>query len=205
MKAAPDADPMDGRRRPIRAHSKFGLELGLAFPMVSSVSTSKVSRFQLVLLASSPYRQSSMRPALLLQLLLVVLTVRDGYPSFSCECNPRKCPRANCTQADLDPCTCCPVCVKREGERCGGQSGVEGTCGNGLKCALRPGSVFGWERAGVCEPGELHWSSFLCYTLEQHTAYIDSTMVLYAKFITFVYNISSPWVFYGNYKDVIST
>lgn len=124
------------------------------------MSSSKVQHFQLRLLTSSSPRQSSMRHALLLQLILVVLAVpQDGSPH--CRCNALNCPEANCTQKGIDPCTCCPVCLKGEGERCGGHSDAEGFCGQGLHCALRHGSVFGWEKAGVCEQGELHRPVFL--------------------------------------------
>ena len=117
----------------------------------------RLPRFHLTLLACIHLRQKDLRLTLLLQLLTVLLAI-PGDSSLVCQCDPQNCPETNCTEADIDPCTCCPVCVtvnKGVGERCGGLSNAEGSCDSDLICALRPGSVFGEDRAGVCESGEL--------------------------------------------------
>lgn len=124
--------------------------------MAATAITFRLPQFRLTLLACIHLHQN-LRLTLLLQLLTVVLAIRDS--SLGCQCDPQNCPETtNCTEMDIDPCTCCPVCVtvnKGVGERCGGSSNAEGSCGSGLTCALRPGSVFGQARAGVCESGEL--------------------------------------------------
>lgn len=133
--------------------------------MIASVSRFILRFFQLIWFARSATLQDCVSPALLLKLLMVLLVVHQNS-SFPCQCDPLNCPETNCTDADIDPCTCCPVCVKDVGERCGGRSNAEGSCGQDLTCALRPGSVLGREKAGICEPGELLSQPSSCCTVQ---------------------------------------
>ncbi|KAK6047998.1 hypothetical protein COOONC_14497 [Cooperia oncophora] len=41
------------------------------------------------------------------------------------------CQEPQCEHTVLDQCGCCPVCVRQEGERCGGDAGV---CAAHLRC-----------------------------------------------------------------------
>lgn len=41
----------------------------------------------------------------------------------------------------LEPCGCCKVCAKAEGEQCGGPFGISGECGEGLRCEVEKQDV----------------------------------------------------------------
>ncbi|XP_064389553.1 spondin-1-like isoform X2 [Halichondria panicea] len=54
-------------------------------------------------------------------------------------------------QRILDPkCGCCPVCPKKELERCGGETNDQ--CETGLICRYRSGNILGIHKTGMCEP-----------------------------------------------------
>eukprot|EP00731_Ephydatia_muelleri_P039215 Em1222g1a len=76
-------------------------------------------------------------------MIIAYITVGSGYET-------------TCKVADAivyDDCGCCPECGKLEGELCGGNANVGGTCGPGLYCSYRLGTVLGSQRMGKCEPG----------------------------------------------------
>lgn len=54
------------------------------------------------------------------------------------DCREVKCtPPTNCKAGLVpDPCNCCELCAKVEGETCGGRWNLEGTCADGLKCVV---------------------------------------------------------------------
>ncbi|KAG8224732.1 hypothetical protein J437_LFUL006450 [Ladona fulva] len=51
-----------------------------------------------------------------------------------CSKKPLKCPYG----IAKDVCGCCDVCANGVGEECGGESGILGRCGKGLRCDRRP-------------------------------------------------------------------
>eukprot|EP00731_Ephydatia_muelleri_P019946 Em0012g771a len=70
-------------------------------------------------------------------------------------CDPDACLPPSCKVPDAivyDDCGCCPECGKLEGELCGGNANVGGTCAPGLYCSYRLGTVLGSQRMGKCEP-----------------------------------------------------
>uniref|UniRef100_A0A224X881 Putative venom gland protein n=1 Tax=Megacormus gertschi TaxID=1843536 RepID=A0A224X881_9SCOR len=74
-------------------------------------------------------------------------------PTKHCPPRPTSCPLGYTT----DPCGCCPLCYKVEGEGCGGPWQVGGVCGEGLRCEKGVDSdpddyMYANHMAGVCEP-----------------------------------------------------
>ena len=64
-----------------------------------------------------------------------------------------------------DACGCCDVCIRMEGETCGGVESSEGSCDKGLTCKIRhPHSYKNImlpedSKVGKCEPGNIsEWS-----------------------------------------------
>ncbi|XP_036140141.1 uncharacterized protein LOC105834238 isoform X2 [Monomorium pharaonis] len=80
-----------------------------------------------------------MRAALLLLGGIVVLSLAVAR-ALSCVCSPLECDVL--TDEDCpggltwDPCRCCKVCARVEGEACGGLFGFSGTCAIGLQCVI---------------------------------------------------------------------
>lgn len=61
--------------------------------------------------------------------------------AFSCVCSPSECEdisKDDCPGGGTvwDPCRCCRVCARIEGEPCGGPHGFYGTCADGLDCIV---------------------------------------------------------------------
>ncbi|XP_078579723.1 venom protein 302-like [Branchiostoma floridae x Branchiostoma japonicum] len=70
---------------------------------------------------------------------IVLLGMVHGLAALSCiVCSERECekPRGCKKGTALDVCGCCEVCVKLEGETCGGLWGLDGTCAKGLTCVI---------------------------------------------------------------------
>ncbi|XP_015599676.1 cysteine-rich motor neuron 1 protein [Cephus cinctus] len=71
---------------------------------------------------------------------IVVLSVAVAR-ALSCVCSPLECDLL--TDEDCpggltwDPCKCCKVCARVEGEPCGGLFGFSGSCAVGLQCVIR--------------------------------------------------------------------
>ncbi|KAL0114365.1 hypothetical protein PUN28_011552 [Cardiocondyla obscurior] len=80
-----------------------------------------------------------MRAPLLLLGGIVVLSLAVAR-ALSCVCSPLECDVL--TDEDCpggltwDPCRCCKVCARVEGEPCGGLFGFSGTCAVGLQCVI---------------------------------------------------------------------
>nr|XP_033341457.1 cysteine-rich motor neuron 1 protein isoform X2 [Megalopta genalis] len=81
-----------------------------------------------------------MRASLLLLGGIVVLSVAVAR-ALSCVCSPLECDVL--TDEDCpggltsDPCGCCKVCARVEGEPCGGLFGFSGSCADGLQCVIK--------------------------------------------------------------------
>ncbi|KAL6427343.1 hypothetical protein ACFW04_008719 [Cataglyphis niger] len=80
-----------------------------------------------------------MRAPLLLLGGIVVLSLAVAR-ALSCVCSPLECDVL--TDEDCpggltwDPCRCCKVCARVEGEPCGGLFGFSGSCAVGLQCVI---------------------------------------------------------------------
>ncbi|XP_018008457.1 single insulin-like growth factor-binding domain protein-1 [Hyalella azteca] len=74
--------------------------------------------------------------------LLVAASVICAAEALSCSyCRRWECPvspRSCHWGTGLDLCQCCPICLQGPGERCGGPSASDGTCGTGLWCQPDP-------------------------------------------------------------------
>ncbi|XP_023318137.1 insulin-like growth factor-binding protein 2 isoform X2 [Trichogramma pretiosum] len=81
-----------------------------------------------------------MRVSLLLLGGIVVLSVTVAR-ALSCVCSPLECDPitlADCPDGlTWDPCKCCKVCARVEGEPCGGLFGFSGKCAAGLQCLIK--------------------------------------------------------------------
>ncbi|XP_076391425.1 crimpy isoform X2 [Megachile rotundata] len=81
-----------------------------------------------------------MRSSLLLLGGIVVFSVAVAR-ALSCVCAPLECDVL--TDEDCpggltwDPCKCCKVCARVEGEPCGGLFGFSGSCADGLQCVIK--------------------------------------------------------------------
>ncbi|XP_054005663.1 cysteine-rich motor neuron 1 protein isoform X2 [Hylaeus anthracinus] len=81
-----------------------------------------------------------MRASLLLLGGIVVLSIAVAR-ALSCVCSPLECDIL--TDEDCpggltwDPCKCCKVCARVEGEPCGGLFGFSGSCADGLQCVIK--------------------------------------------------------------------
>ncbi|XP_043281699.1 cysteine-rich motor neuron 1 protein-like isoform X2 [Venturia canescens] len=81
-----------------------------------------------------------MRVPLVLLSGIVVLSVAVAR-ALSCVCSPLECDVL--TEDDCpggltwDPCQCCKVCARVEGEPCGGLFGFSGSCAPGLQCVIK--------------------------------------------------------------------
>ncbi|XP_015432920.1 PREDICTED: cysteine-rich motor neuron 1 protein [Dufourea novaeangliae] len=81
-----------------------------------------------------------MRASLLLLGGIVVFSVAVAR-ALSCVCSPLECDVL--TDEDCpgglvsDPCGCCKVCARVEGEPCGGLFGFSGSCADGLQCVIK--------------------------------------------------------------------
>ena len=74
-------------------------------------------------------------------------------------CNKIICPEiSRCDYKYTGDCGCCTYCARSESGRCGGALNMWGSCGPGLKCVYRIGSVFNEERFGFCETGDLFYN-----------------------------------------------
>ncbi|XP_015174024.1 PREDICTED: cysteine-rich motor neuron 1 protein-like isoform X3 [Polistes dominula] len=77
---------------------------------------------------------------LLLGGIIVVLSIAVAR-ALSCVCSPLECDIL--TDEDCpggltwDPCRCCKVCARVEGEPCGGLFGFSGSCAVGLQCIIK--------------------------------------------------------------------
>ncbi|XP_064085503.1 single insulin-like growth factor-binding domain protein-1 isoform X1 [Macrobrachium nipponense] len=88
---------------------------------------------------------------LLLCISLAIVAVPGRLISRCQDCRLVKCgggpETRNCTYGTvMNPCTCCFECLKGEGEECGGQLDVFGTCAEKLTCYRG----CGMERPGRC-------------------------------------------------------
>ncbi|XP_026667438.1 cysteine-rich motor neuron 1 protein-like isoform X2 [Ceratina calcarata] len=81
-----------------------------------------------------------MRASLLLLSGIVVFSIAVAT-ALSCVCSPFDCDIL--TDEDCpggltwDPCRCCRVCARVEGEPCGGLFGFSGSCADGLQCVIK--------------------------------------------------------------------
>nr|XP_033193662.1 cysteine-rich motor neuron 1 protein-like [Bombus vancouverensis nearcticus] len=81
-----------------------------------------------------------MRASLLLLGGIVVFSLAVAR-ALSCVCSPFECDIL--TDDDCpggltwDPCRCCKVCARVEGEPCGGLFGFSGSCADGLQCVIK--------------------------------------------------------------------
>ncbi|XP_032669006.1 cysteine-rich motor neuron 1 protein-like isoform X1 [Odontomachus brunneus] len=80
-----------------------------------------------------------MRAPLLLLGGIVVLSLAVAR-ALSCVCSPLECDvltNEDCPGGLIwDPCRCCKVCARVEGEPCGGLFGFSGSCAVGLQCVI---------------------------------------------------------------------
>ncbi len=88
--------------------------------------------------------------------ILVVFSLIIAIEAVFEDCFP--CERVSCPQLSQnckyfyhDNCGCCQYCTKGDGERCGGELNLWGSCEPDSTCAYRLGSVFNDERLGFCE------------------------------------------------------
>ncbi|KAK6619060.1 hypothetical protein RUM44_003442 [Polyplax serrata] len=81
--------------------------------------------------------------------------------SFSCVCSPSECEdvsKDDCPGGGTvwDPCKCCRVCARIDGEPCGGPHGFYGTCADGLDCIVATHAsgkpVLAANSEGICTP-----------------------------------------------------
>ncbi|XP_014205357.1 cysteine-rich motor neuron 1 protein [Copidosoma floridanum] len=81
-----------------------------------------------------------MRVPLVLLGGIVVLSVAVAR-ALSCVCSPLECDpltKDDCPGGlTWDPCKCCRVCARVEGEPCGGLFGFSGRCAVGLQCLIK--------------------------------------------------------------------
>lgn len=87
---------------------------------------------------------------ILLQFILCCKCFFFGCPP----CELVECPELSCNKnmQILEPeCGCCSICVKADGEACGGLS--KERCAPGSTCTYRLGLIIGENRTGICEPG----------------------------------------------------
>ncbi|KAK0092876.1 hypothetical protein PV326_000410 [Microctonus aethiopoides] len=81
-----------------------------------------------------------MRAPLILFGGIIVLSLAVAR-ALSCVCSPLECDIL--TEEDCpggltwDPCKCCKVCARIEGEPCGGLFGFSGRCAVGLQCVIK--------------------------------------------------------------------
>ncbi|XP_063994822.1 cysteine-rich motor neuron 1 protein isoform X2 [Diachasmimorpha longicaudata] len=81
-----------------------------------------------------------MRASLILISGIIVLSLAVAR-ALSCVCSPLECDVL--TEEDCpggltwDPCRCCKVCARVEGEPCGGLFGFSGSCAVGLQCVIK--------------------------------------------------------------------
>lgn len=89
--------------------------------------------------------QLYLRFACVFSILAVVCTL-------SCRCNPALCPDAGpCAHGTVrDRCSCCDVCAKGLGERCGGPYDIYGRCGVGLVCNINRTIHIALRAVGEC-------------------------------------------------------
>uniref|UniRef100_A0A1B6JIN0 IGFBP N-terminal domain-containing protein n=1 Tax=Homalodisca liturata TaxID=320908 RepID=A0A1B6JIN0_9HEMI len=84
----------------------------------------------------------------------VLCAVLRGSLAFSCVCSPAECEEvvdADCPRdagTVWDPCGCCKVCARTEGEPCGGPYGFYGSCAAGLQCVVT--DILAENAEGVC-------------------------------------------------------
>ncbi len=79
-------------------------------------------------------------------------------------------------QRILDPkCGCCPVCPKKELERCGGETNDQ--CETGLICRYRSGNILGIHKTGMCEPGT--WCKQLLHRIHFLHALLHHIILLF--------------------------
>lgn len=97
----------------------------------------------------------------------VVLTACAVADGFSCVCSPAECEEVvdeDCPKGAgtvWDPCGCCKVCARSEGEPCGGPYGFFGTCASGLQCVVT--DIIADNAEGVCTGMSLlKWFSHNC-------------------------------------------
>ncbi|KAG7201986.1 hypothetical protein KM043_004678 [Ampulex compressa] len=84
--------------------------------------------------------RGKMRVPLLLLGGIVVLSVAVAR-ALSCVCSPLECDVLSDEDCPggltWDPCRCCKVCARVEGEPCGGLFGFSGSCAVGLQCVIK--------------------------------------------------------------------
>uniref|UniRef100_A0A482ZAJ6 U21-Liphistoxin-Lm1c_1 n=1 Tax=Liphistius malayanus TaxID=1203467 RepID=A0A482ZAJ6_9ARAC len=88
--------------------------------------------------------------------ILILIVVSSS--AFTCpECDLRRCTPLDPATCPLgvtkDPCNCCPVCYKTEGEVCGGPWNTSGKCGEHLFCAQLTSTTsdyYGFNPDGIC-------------------------------------------------------
>ncbi|XP_043207099.1 venom protein 302-like [Amphibalanus amphitrite] len=89
--------------------------------------------------------------------LLTIACLLAAAAALSCPpppCKPEECGELpNCKAGvGIDFCQCCPVCLRAEGEPCGGQYEGSPKCGEGLMCfkpPLREGQI-AYNQDGFC-------------------------------------------------------
>ncbi|XP_078588087.1 cysteine-rich motor neuron 1 protein-like isoform X2 [Branchiostoma floridae x Branchiostoma japonicum] len=96
-------------------------------------------------------------------IVAVLLGMVNGLSALSClQCGTFTCAPVPPCRGDItkDPCGCCDVCAKIEGEGCGGPWDISGTCSSGLTCVIDPGDPLGsFNAAGTCEcPAHSTWN-----------------------------------------------
>ncbi|XP_011300108.1 single insulin-like growth factor-binding domain protein-2 [Fopius arisanus] len=81
-----------------------------------------------------------MRASLILIIGIIVLSLAVAR-ALSCVCSPLECDvltNEDCPGGlTWDPCRCCRVCARVEGEPCGGLFGFSGSCAVGLQCVIK--------------------------------------------------------------------
>lgn len=105
---------------------------------------------------------SDMKKILILLALLEIVLSMPHPPGAQCDtCDVNVCDdTSDCPHGvTKDKCNCCDVCLRYDGEKCGGLNTREGVCDKDFFCHVRhPNSrknIFIAQKSGKCEPGNI--------------------------------------------------